>query len=132
MKTIEQIALSVAYKCFSDYADDRVTTLTFMTGKDEVLKFAEKFLASWLEQHSQEPVAWMGRDGEDFSYKESSYFTQPLFLAPQPTIPEGYVLVPKEPTEAMVLAARQSHEEEAYLPYSVYKSMIEAAQGGKE
>ena len=35
-----------------------------------------------VEQQSQEPVAWMGRDGEDFSYKESSYFTKPLFLAP--------------------------------------------------
>ena len=35
-----------------------------------------------VDQQSQEPVAWMGRDGEDFSYKESSYFTKPLFLAP--------------------------------------------------
>ena len=84
-----------------------------------------------VEQQSQEPVAWMGRDGEDFSYKESSYFTKPLFLAPQPAIPEGYMLAPKEPTEAMILAARHSHEGEVYLPYSVYKSMIEAAQGGK-
>ena len=92
-----------------------------------MIDFAEKFLVAWLEQQSQEPVAymapsgtcvtaedvsytpnwtdyytiplyaapppakvepsqepvaWMGRDGEDFSYKESSYFTKPLFLAP--------------------------------------------------
>ena len=159
MKTIEQIALSVAYKCFSDYADDRVTTLTFMTGKDEVLKFAKQFLAAWLEQQSQEPVAYMAPSGtcvtaEDVSYTPNwtDYYTLPLyaapppakvepsqepvawasghlryaferteryiplsvevslvnlgwknqlplFLAPQPTIPEGYVLVPKEPSD---------------------------------
>ena len=166
MKTIEQIALEVANTITAPYISDESLT-----------RFAEKFLAAWLEQQSQEPVAymapsgtcvtaedvsytpnwtdyytiplyaappakveqqsqepvaWTSEDKEDYSYKKSNYFCVPLFLDPQPTIPEGYVLVPKEPTEAMVLAARQSHEEEAYLPYSVYKSMIEAAQGGKE
>ena len=166
MKTIEQIA--------RELGDDWDTTLP----EDKVFieNVAKAYLSAWLEQQSQEPVAymapsgtcvtaedvsytpnwtdyytlplyaapppakvepsqepvaWMGRDGEDFSYKESSYFTKPLFLAPPPAIPDHMCLVPKEPTEAMILAARQSHEEEAYLPYSVYKSMIEAAQGGK-
>ena len=89
MKTIEEIALSVAYKCFSDYADDRVTTLTFMTGKDEVLKFAEKLLTAWLEQQSQEPVAYMAPSGtcvtaEDVSYTPNltDYYTIPLYAAP--------------------------------------------------
>lgn len=34
---------------------------------------------------SQEPVAWMGRDGEDFSYQQSDYFTIPLYT----TLPES-------------------------------------------
>ena len=116
MKTTEQIALEVANTITAPYISDESLT-----------RFAEKFLAAWLgqqsqepvaymapsgtcvtaedvsytphwtdyytiplyaappakvEQQSQEPVAWMGRDGEDFSYKESSYFTKPLFLAP--------------------------------------------------
>ena len=133
MKTTEQIALEVANTITAPYISDESLT-----------RFAEKFLAAWLEQQSQEPVAymapsgtcvtaedvsytpnwtdyytiplyaappakveqqsqepvaWMGRDGEDFSYKESRYFTKPLFLAPPPATLEGYVLVPKEPSD---------------------------------
>ena len=80
-----------------------------------------------VEQQSQEPVAWMGRDGEDFSYKESSYFTKPLFLAPPPATPEGYVLVPKEPTKKMQKAALAA-EDDAF-GVGIYKAMIAAAQG---
>ena len=71
MKTVKQIALEVAHTITAPYISDESLT-----------RFAERFLAAWLEQQSQEPVAWMGRDGEGFSYKESSYFTKPLFLAP--------------------------------------------------
>ena len=87
MKTIEQIALETNDKLDKPFFYDH-----------GAIDFAKEFLAAWLEQ-SQEPVAWMGRDGEDFSYKESSYFTKPLFLAPQPATLEGYVLVPKEPSD---------------------------------
>lgn len=38
-----------------------------------------------------------------------------------------YKLVPVEPTQEMVEAARQHHEGEAYLPVSLYKAMLAAA-----
>ena len=191
MKSIEEIALSVAYKCFSDYADDRVTTLTFMTGKDEVLKFAQKFLAAWLEQQepvgevthhaydqgilfrdcepgallflapspakseldseytrgrndgyeaamlfvrqqSQEPVAWYDKHG--MITHDVFEGVTPLFLAPSPAIPEGYVLVPKEPSEEMCaegclkVGALYGH----HGARSMYQAMIAAAQGEQE
>ena len=138
MKTIEQIALEVANTITAPYISDESLT-----------RFAEKFLAAWLEQQSQEPVAYMAPSGtcvtaEDVSYTPNwtDYYTiplyaappakveqqsqepvawyshsgtlaydkksfppstqhlaKPLFLAPQPTIPEGYVLVPKEPSD---------------------------------
>jgi len=37
------------------------------------------------------------------------------------------VLVPKEPTDAMIASAREHHEGEAYLPVSLYRAMLAAA-----
>ena len=50
---------------------------------------------------------------------------------------KGYVVVPVEPTQAMIDAVRSEHEGEPYLPYSLYKSFlkaaaVEAARGGNE
>lgn len=39
----------------------------------------------------------------------------------------GLVLVPKEPTARMVEDAREAHEGEHYLPYSLYTAMLAAA-----
>ena len=130
MKTTEQIALEVANTITAPYISDESLT-----------RFAEKFLAAWLEQQSQEPVAYMAPSGtcvtaEDVSYTPNwtDYYTiplyaappakvdqqsqepvawmnqygavsrvhefaddMPMFLAPQLAIPEGYMLVPKEP-----------------------------------
>ena len=157
MKTTEQIALEVADEMGIVWREG----CDFESGIVEVeaIAFAEKFLAAWLEQQSQEPVAYMAPSGtcvtaEDVSYTPNwtDYYTiplyaapppakvepsqepvawasghlryaferteryiplsvevslvnlgwknqLPLFLAPQPTIPEGYVLVPKEPSD---------------------------------
>ncbi len=54
------------------------------------------------------------------------YDVFPLYTS-APRIPEGWQLVPKEPTEEMVLAARDSHEGDAYLPSSLYVAMLAAA-----
>ena len=113
MKSIEEIALSVAYKCFSDYADDRVTTLTFMTGKDEVLKFAQKFLAAWLEQ--QEPVG----EVTHYAYDQGILYRdcEPgalLFLAPPPAKSEldsEYTRGRNDGYEAAMLFVRQQSQE---------------------
>ena len=47
--------------------------------------------------------------------------------AAQPAQREGWVLVPKEPTDAMIASAREHHEGEAYLPVSLYRAMLAAA-----
>lgn len=187
MKTIEQIA--------RELGDDWDTTLP----EDKVFieNVAKAYLSAWLEQQSQEPVAYMAPSGtcvtaEDVSYTPNwtDYYTiplyaappakvdqqpqepvawasghlryafertkryiplsvevslvnlgwenqLPLFLAPQLVIPEGYVLVPKEPTDEMLSAGRNTEctvsEEDCTEDYClVYKAMIAAAQGGKE
>ena len=43
------------------------------------------------------------------------------------TVPEGWQVVPVEPTREMIEAARQHHEGEAYLPFSLYKAMLAVA-----
>ena len=40
---------------------------------------------------------------------------------------KGCVVVPVEPTQAMIDAVRSEHEGEPYLPYSLYKSFLKAA-----
>lgn len=65
---------------------------------------------AWLRSQG-EPVAWM-LDGEIYEVKQHNLFNGdgeipgqiPLFLAPQPAIPDGWQLVPVEPTEEMCLA----------------------------
>lgn len=42
-------------------------------------------------------------------------------------LPDGWKLVPVEPSWEMVSAAIKSHEGDAFLPVSLYKSMLAAA-----
>jgi hypothetical protein len=51
-----------------------------------------------------------------------------LIAATQPAIPEGYVLVPREPTEAILDAIEAACD--CYLSDDVYRAMIEAAEKG--
>ena len=75
MKTIEQIALEVA---------NTIPSTGFISD-ESLTRFAEKFLTAWLEQQSQEPVAYMAPSGtcvtaEDVSYTPNwtDYYTTPL------------------------------------------------------
>lgn len=43
------------------------------------------------------------------------------------TVPEGFILMPKVPTERMVNATRGKHEGAPYLPYSIYEAFVEQA-----
>lgn len=45
-------------------------------------------------------------------------------------IPEGFVLVPKEPTESMIEAGNDANECGSW-PHEIYAAMLEAARGGK-
>jgi len=48
-------------------------------------------------------------------------------LAKAQTVPEGFILMPKVPTERMVNATRGKHEGAPYLPYSIYEAFVEQA-----
>ena len=91
MKTIEEITRQVAEECFADRAANKIPTFVFVADDDELLTFATKFLEAWLEQQSQEPVAYMAPSGtcvtaEDVSYTPNwtDYYTIPLYAAPPP------------------------------------------------
>lgn len=94
MKTTEQIALKIAHRTCTTYSHNE--RIKYMFTDQNMIDFAEKFLAAWLEQQSQEPVAYMAPSGtcvtaEDVSYTPNwtDYYTIPLYAAPPPAIPEG-------------------------------------------
>jgi hypothetical protein len=88
---------------------------------------------------SGEPVAWMSPNKQslEFSRPDTVYgsHTIPLYASPQPVVPEGYVLVPVEPTEAMLMAwfsaTRESSEGVGTLGYfrAAYKALLSAGKG---
>ena len=137
MKTIEQIA--------RELGDDWDATLP----EDKVFieNVAKAYLSAWLEQQPQEPVAWASGHlryaferteryiplSVEVSLVNLGWKNQlPLFLAPPPAIPEGYVLVPKEPTEAMLEHVMGMQSQSCDTRRGHYKDMLAAAQGGKE
>lgn len=71
-----------------------------------------------------------------FAYPGVCHAGQKLYAAPA-ALPDGYVMVPKEPTEEMLRVGEISaYETDRALPMSraiaVYKAMIAAAQGGRK
>ena len=73
-------------------------------------------------------AAWHGA-GVDIAGGDWNRFAKmlpPLYTS-APTSPEGWQIVPIEPTKEMIDAARDQHEGEKYLPVSLYKSMLAAA-----
>lgn len=92
---------------------------------------------------STEPVAWrkLRSDGitwallhQNVGWKEP-YNLEPLYLHPAMTVPEGYALVPIEPTKEMLLAGRNtpctSDEDDVDKDYrAVFMAMIAAHKMG--
>ena len=66
-------------------------------------------------------AAWGARDAEINELKKAN-----SSLAKAAIIPEGYVLVPVEPTEAMLNAGLDANV--VPHPEDIYKAMIQAAQ----
>lgn len=93
------------------------------------------------EEIKSEPVAWMLR--RDLWAKYNGYrrfadsrsdglWDVPVYTS-APTIPEGYVMVPVEPTDDMQEAGCDVDcpQDGAPTPYSVYKAMLAAAPKGE-
>ena len=139
MKTIEQIALEMAQEMDILWFEGKESEDGIV--KQEAIDFAQKFLAAYLEQ--QEPVAWCyvqsgythyTDDKRDWYDAPGIEEVTPLFLATQPAVPEGYVLVPKEPSEEMCaegclkVCALYGH----HGARSMYQAMIAAAPKGEQ
>lgn len=85
-----------------------------------------------LAAMDSEPVAWRyfkatPSDGGYWilrDYKPNCSGVEPLYRhAQQPVVPDGYVMVPKEPTEEMLQA---SYREAAVYSPTAYRAMIAA------
>ena len=84
--------------------------------------------------NEQEPVAWLQTSVEDGvdtviarTHKPDKFNAEwwrfdPLYLHPAPSVPEGYVLVPIEPTDAM----QEAWDGESFL-MGTWNAMLAAA-----
>ena len=78
--------------------------------------------------------------GQSFSRNGERIDPQNVYLALQPAVPEGFVLVPVEPTEAMVQAGLGWREYDipdhwpvqARIAYGTYRAMLRAAGDSHE
>lgn len=105
MKSIEELVAQVKQSTYPDWNVDIDRYL---------LEFATRFLAAYAEQ--QEPVGWIDGEGDPYcqhgwgkkppegwtTCEENSY---PVFRHAAPVVPADMVLVPREPTEAMIRAS---------------------------
>ena len=95
-----------------------------------------------LSAKQAEPVAWKWRGAvgdiltqekrkADFVMEHCPELpVTKLYTTPPPSplvVPEGWKLVPIELTAEMAQAAREAHEGESYLPYTIYRAMLAAA-----
>ncbi|WP_145525871.1 hypothetical protein [Yersinia rohdei] len=72
---------------------------------------------------------WMDCDKGFYSQYDHAH-RRMVYTAPPANslvVPEGWKLVPIELTAEMAQAAREAHEGESYLPYSIYRAMLAAA-----
>ena len=58
----------------------------------------------------------------------SDDYTQSAWLAWQARVPEGYVVVPVEPTKEMLIAADNCVIDGKVTSHNIYKAMIEAVE----
>ena len=89
------------------------------------------------QMKSGQPLVYTGREIQKrISYVLSGYGLhegwvilgiQDIKAIKAQAVPEGYVLMPKVPTERMVNATRGKHEGAPYLPYSIYEAFVEQA-----
>ena len=107
--------------------------LQYREGGFHPIPFARAIEQAILNKLSaQEPFGYYenGRwsivtDGGPDKWRARKEYTGPLYLHPAPSVPEGYQLVPIEPTEVMIAAGRQLGD----VSYGdIYKAMLSAAR----
>lgn len=146
MKSAKRIAFEkwwFANRTQDNSADTEFSAYSFDAGYEAGWEACRKILNpndAAAVQAQQEPVAWIS-DGElQFGRPDDMYGVapKPLFRTPPAAaIPDGMVLVPREPTEEILRAMNKhrclcetswSNIERTEIP--LYKAMIAAAQEG--
>ena len=98
--------------------------LEYIKDKLEYIEYSES-LQCYVEKLNGIPTgvaAWV--NGAFYGFEQA---------AKAQAVPEGFVVVPKEPTDAMYQAyARHSVAPMSTLSKTGYKAMLEAARGGNE
>jgi len=95
-------------------------------GSVRIARTIEQAILNKLSE--QYPVAWFD---EKLGCFDEKHFDQlkPLYLHPAPSVPEGYQLVPIEPTKAMMWALYGHWVGQlTHLDYGYYKAMLSAAR----
>jgi hypothetical protein len=63
----------------------------------------------------------------DRCHPDDRWISYPAPPVAAPAVPDGWKLVPVEPTWEMISAAIKTHEGDAFLPVSLYKTMLASA-----
>lgn len=92
----------------------------------DIKKEREAFNAYFKEKYPELYKDVFDPDGDERAILGYS-FAWSSWQAKAKAVPEGFVLVPKEPTEAMVEAGKDSSECGGW-PDEIYKAMIEAQE----
>ena len=83
-----------------------------------------------IQKEREEFEAWVIEnlaDGRSMSWEGWCWKSWQAAKAKAQAVPEGFILMPKVPTERMVNATRGKHEGAPYLPYSIYEAFVEQA-----
>jgi len=91
-------------------------------------------MREWFDLGKQKPVAWMNNKRDMTYLSRYNEDDVPLYAAPVPSIPNGYQLVPIEPTKAMIHAAESVDWADESIRASCtnqWYKMLAAAKGVK-
>jgi len=87
----------------------------------------ENYVVFYSDQNKYKPSTTCTED-EVFATEWINVGWRMWCEAKKQAIPNGFVLMPKKPTNEMIKYARELHEGEAYLPYSLYEAFVIVAQ----
>ncbi|MDQ9037838.1 hypothetical protein RFH07_14650 [Acinetobacter seifertii] len=90
----------------------------------------EDFDAYFFKRHGELPLDPSSEEYANKSYLKHEMFKAWKARAKAQAVPEGYCLVPKEPTEVMERAGFDKGA--GFLANSIYKAMVEASESGAE
>ena len=85
------------------------------------MKTEREFFEDWLKKEYPMIHQWYSDGLEEWKTK-----VEYMFVAWQARVPEGYVVVPKEPTDKMIDAGCRSYLD--CCTTTIYKAMLEAVE----